>query len=128
MGGSLLCPAVGSAKKSVKAELNADWASVPKNEKGRCDRKSFVSFLLDKHKDQYDDGSKAHFEKFLNATFDASTALMLPAQKADLGGHCFRYGALMAGEFYFAAAKNAAAGPGGCGCDTPVSDVLGITK
>jgi hypothetical protein len=60
----------------------------------------------------------------LDKIFDASTAMMLPADKSDLGGHCFRYAALMAGEFYFGAAKKAS----GEECDDPVLDVLTLTK
>eukprot|EP00947_MAST-08B_sp_MAST-8B-sp1_P004137 g4137.t1 len=118
-----------AAGRATKAALNADWKAVQARNGGtRVDRATFVAYLLEKHRGEYDDASKADFETFLNAAFDASTALMLPAQKTDLGGHCFRYGALMAGEFYHAQAKNMAAGPGGCGCDTPVADVLRLTK
>lgn len=37
---------------------------------------------------------------FLDATFTAALRMMLPAKKDTIGGHCFRYAALMAREFY----------------------------
>jgi len=40
---------------------------------------------------------------FLDATFTAALRMMLPANKDTIGGHCFRYAALMAREFYAAA-------------------------
>ena len=60
--------------------------------------------MMAKHNDKLTEGSIPAYDECLNKIFDACTGLMLPADKKDLGGHCFRYGALMAGEFYFAAA------------------------
>jgi len=51
---------------------------------------------------------------FHDAVFQMSTAMMLPAQKKDLGRHSFSYGLLFAYEWYSA--------------DGSVPDVLGLTK
>ena len=64
--------------------------------------------MLEKHADKLTVETTKSYEQYLDKLFDACTAMMLPADKKDLGGHCFRYGALMAGEFYFGAAKAAA--------------------
>lgn len=40
------------------------------------------------------------YATYLNAVFAASTAMMLPASKTDLGPHCFAYALVLAGEFY----------------------------
>eukprot|EP00966_Prymnesium_polylepis_P237335 5489222-Prymnesium_polylepis.2 len=109
-----------------KSKYTAEWDKVEKNEKNRVDRAAFVKFCLAKNAALLTPGSKASYEKFLNKCFDAATGLMLPAEKADLGRHCFSYAALFADEFYFAAAQNAA--DAGCGCNTPVADTLGLTK
>ena len=76
--------------------------------------------------------STASFDQFLDRTFDAGTGLMLTPgkpEKADLGRHCFSYCNLLAGEFYFQQAADAQPdGSAACGCNTPVADVLGLTK
>lgn len=40
------------------------------------------------------------YTTYLKAVFAASTAMMLPASKTDLGPHCFAYAIVLAGEFY----------------------------
>ena len=111
---------------AIHDEFAADWAAVDKNERGRVGRAAFVKHLLAKHAGRLTAGSTPAFTEFLGRAFDAGTALMLPAKKPDLGRHCFSYAALLAGEFYFAAAQEAATP--GCGCDTPVADILELTK
>ena len=108
-----------------KVTITQDWAACPKTAGGRVDRPAFVRFMLAKHGDQLTEGSAPYYTKFLHTCFEAGTGLMLPACRPDLGRHCFSYANLMAGEFYFSAAKDAA---DGCGCSAPVADVLGLTK
>ena len=70
---------------------------------------------------------------FLDRLFATGTGLMLTpgvAEKADLGRHCFSYCNMIAGEFYFQQAADAAADAqpaGSAKCDysrQPVADVL----
>merc|ERR1712187_225148 len=109
----------------VRTELDNDWLNVSKDRDGRVTAAAFVDHFMEKHKDKLVPGSASEYKKFLEVNFKSSTNMMLPAQKDTLGGHCFRYGALMAGEFYFDQAEEAATG---CGCNGPVADVLGITN
>jgi len=109
----------------VRIALDEDWANVEKNEDGRVTSEAFVNHFMGKFKDRLVDGSAPQYRQFLETNFKSSCNMMLPEEKDSLGGHCFRYGALMAGEFYFDAAKDAATG---CGCSAPVADVLGINK
>jgi len=110
---------------AVRTDLNADWAQVTKDAEGRVSLESFKTHYLQKFADRLVPESQKSYEAFLEQNFQAALSMMLPAEKDSLGGHCFRYAGLMAGEFYFDAAKDAVTG---CGCSTPVSDVLGVTK
>jgi hypothetical protein len=109
---------------TVRDELDADWASVPKDVEGRVTYDAFVRYFLSKHASQLAPETQECFEQFLLQDFRSALAMMIPEQKETLGGHCFRYAAMMAGEFYFDAAKEATTG---CGCSAPVADILGIT-
>jgi len=62
---------------------------------------------------------------FLEYNFKSALEMMLPVPKTSLGGHCFRYADIVAGEFYFDAANDAIKG---CGCNRPVTDVLNLAK
>lgn len=73
----------------IKADCKSDWNKVDKNAKNRVERKAFVSVLLAKHKDKINESSKGHYVAHLNKCFDAGLSLMLPADKNDLGFHCF---------------------------------------
>ena len=110
---------------SVRADLDADWEKVAKDKNGRVAQTQFREHFTKKHKDLLVPETKKHYQAFLDLNFQSALAMMLPEKKATLGGHCFRYAALMAGEFYFDAAKVAEAG---CGCSGSVADVLQITK
>lgn len=110
---------------TLRAELDADWEKVEKNSDGRVTKDVFTNYFMEKNKDKLVPESAENYRKFLEQDFKSSTSMMLPSVKDTLGGHCFRYGGLMAGEFYFDAAKDAATG---CGCSAPVADVLGVTK
>merc|ERR1712066_775357 len=80
---------------------------------------------MGKHAEKLVPETAKFYEAFLEKNFQSALSMMLPQKKSTLGGHCFRYAGLMAGEFYFDAAKDAATG---CGCSAPVADVLSITK
>jgi len=108
--------------EAIRKECDQAWETVQKDGDGRVTWEAFKVFFINKYGENLNSESKPHYENFLKQLFTTNLAMMLPAKKDTLGGHCFRYGALMAGEFYFDAAK----GAGGCG--TPVTDVLGLTK
>lgn len=111
--------------QSVRSELDADWASVPKDEvSGRVSLDGFKYYMIMKHGARLTPETQGVYEQFLEQNFRSALSMMLPEQKDTLGGHCFRYASLMAGEFYFDAAKDAFTG---CGCSAPVADVLGVT-
>ncbi|CAE8607803.1 unnamed protein product [Polarella glacialis] len=62
----------------------------------RLQRAAFVEFheafgRFTSHQEMY--------KRFLNALFDAATALMYPKEKSDLGKHCFGYATLVHDEF-----------------------------
>jgi len=122
----LPAPSTCRTKSSCVKDIQNEWSMVGKNERGRVDRAAFCRAMLHKHGSKLSTGSRGVYEQFLNKCFDSATALMLPAKKEDLGRHCFSYAALLAGEFYFAAAQVAA--DASCGCNTPVADVLQLTK
>jgi len=109
----------------IRANLDEDWALVEKDEAGRVNINAFINVFFSKFNDLLIQETAPYYQQFLEQVFNTSLTMMLPAQKDTLGGHCFRYGALLAGEFYFDAAKDAVAG---CGCQSPVLDVLGITQ
>ena len=87
-------------------QFGEEWKEVKKNDDHRVERESFCKYLFDKHEHKLsDDATKGEYKKFLDKNFDCCRALMLPKDKDSLGRHCFTYGNLMAGEFYFAAAE-----------------------
>merc|ERR1719277_2349183 len=92
-------PADGLA--GIRAGLDEDWTQVRKTPDGRVSMDAFIDHFMEKYKDKLVPGSDKEYKKFLEVNFKSSTNMMLPKQKDTLGGHCFRYGALMAGEFYF---------------------------
>eukprot|EP00747_Dinoflagellata_sp_TGD_P212313 gnl/TRDRNA2_/TRDRNA2_85428_c0_seq1.p1 gnl/TRDRNA2_/TRDRNA2_85428_c0~~gnl/TRDRNA2_/TRDRNA2_85428_c0_seq1.p1 ORF type:complete len:227 (+),score=52.30 gnl/TRDRNA2_/TRDRNA2_85428_c0_seq1:54-734(+) len=98
----------------LRQELDADWAAVAKDGDGRVTLEAFKAHFVAKHTAKLSSTeTKQAYDAFLQQNFKSSLAMMLPAKKVTLGGHCFRYGALMAGEFYF---------------DGKSADVLGVTK
>lgn len=110
----------------VRADFDADWERVPKDATGRVTEDAFVNYFTAKYemKQKLVPQTKYIYMMFLKQNFKTCLSMMLPEKKSTLGGHCFRYGALVAGEFYFDAAKDAYTG---CGCQSPVADVLGVT-
>jgi hypothetical protein len=108
----------------MRQQMDSDWAAVAKDEKGRVTFPAFEEYFLNKHAGQLEPQCQESYRTFLQSNFRSSLAMMLPDQKDTLGGHCFRYASMMAGEFYFDAANAAA----GCGCGAPVADILGVTK
>eukprot|EP00931_Biecheleriopsis_adriatica_P047930 TRINITY_DN27667_c0_g1_i1.p1 TRINITY_DN27667_c0_g1~~TRINITY_DN27667_c0_g1_i1.p1 ORF type:complete len:242 (-),score=60.07 TRINITY_DN27667_c0_g1_i1:12-737(-) len=111
----------------LRQELDGDWAAVKKDSDGRVTGSTFREHCLSKYAKQLGDVAavRQNYEKFLAKVFDVGLK-MSGTTKGTLGGHCFRYATLFAGEFYFAAAQESATP--GCGCNTPVADVLRITK
>jgi len=84
----------------LRDTLDADWSMVQKDPSGRADLVSFVSHFTWKHSSLLNATSQSYRE-FLERTFKACLAMMLPVRRQTLGGHPFRYGALLAGEFHF---------------------------
>jgi len=115
------------AYAAVRQEMDADWAAVEKDVEGRVSIDAFVNYFFMKHGPKLAQESQDSYLQFLEQNFRSALSMMLPEQKTTLGGHCFRYASLMAGEFYFMAANQALAG-NDCGCSAPVADILGITR
>lgn len=117
---------------SVRADLDRDWEQVLKDDNGRVTLYGFVNYFLEKHSGSLDAATKGVYTMFLQKTFQSCLKMMLPDIKTTLGGHCFRYGDLMAGEFYFAAAKNTLMGGSNSTSvrisQSLVTDALGITS
>jgi len=107
----------------VRAGLDADWAAVSKDEAGRVTFEAFKALMCDKHQGSIIPQIAEQYNTFLSTTFKTASALMLPNVKTTLGGHCFKYAALMAAEFYFGAARELATGSG----SSSVADVLDVT-
>eukprot|EP00419_Tripos_fusus_P016335 CAMPEP_0172740566 /NCGR_PEP_ID=MMETSP1074-20121228/125161_1 /TAXON_ID=2916 /ORGANISM="Ceratium fusus, Strain PA161109" /LENGTH=263 /DNA_ID=CAMNT_0013570707 /DNA_START=1 /DNA_END=792 /DNA_ORIENTATION=- len=97
----------------VKA-LNDDWNSAAKEQvggQGRVSLESFKQVYVTKFASLLNDQTRPRYKEFLSFTFAASFNMMLAKSDLDakkdqngggtLGGHCFRYAGLMAGEFYF---------------------------
>jgi len=109
----------------VRIMLDEDWAAVEKDADGRVTIDAFINIFFAKYNDFLVNETAPYYQAFLEQLFNTSLSMMLPEEKTTLGGHCFRYAALMAGEFYFDAAKEA------MGLEVtrnPVLDVLGVTK
>ena len=132
-GTGIVYPIANSTMKDIHAEYADDWEKVPKTVPGhRVEREAFVNYLWEKNEYKLTkEESKDEYRKFLHKCFDCCTSLMLPADKKDLGRHCFTYGNLMSGEFYFAAAERdqmSVDQHGNPACTRPVEDVLKVCK
>jgi len=108
----------------LRAELDQDWENIEKDEDERVSWTAFRDYFLEKYADKLAGASKVAFVEFLEKDFASALAMMLPRRRITIGGHCFRYAALLAGEFYFDTGfdsfASGHAGPFG------VRDVLGI--
>jgi len=118
-------PAKDVSMASVQQELTNAWETVKKDDNGRVTKDAFCEYHLDKYADRLVEETKEDYKAFLEMDFQTALNMMLPEEKTTLGGHCFRYGSLMAGEFYFDQAKQAKTK---CGCAGQVNDVLGVAK
>jgi hypothetical protein len=107
----------------ARADLDKDWDMVVKDESGRVALSQFRDHFKKKHEGKLIPETEKHYEAFLDSNFQSALAMMLPEKKSTLGGHSFRYAGLLAGEFFFGAAKDAETS---CGCSEPVADVLQI--
>jgi hypothetical protein len=88
--------------QALREELDADWKAVEKDKDGRVGWDAFRDYYFSKYEDRVTDPTrKALFKMFIDKDFAAACSMMLPAEKQTLGGHCFRYAGLMAGEFHF---------------------------
>lgn len=93
--------------------LTDDWnnaTKVPVGGTGRVTLEHFEQLYLTKFASSLTEHTRPKYKQFLSNTFVASFSMMLAtpdlASKmyqsgGTLGGHCFRYAGLMAGEFYF---------------------------
>lgn len=99
----------------IRSALDLDWSKVAKDSEGRVKFEAFKSYFVRKYANVLTQGTLLCYEAFLKQTFCSCLSMMLPKLKDSLGGHCFRYGALMAGEFYF-------------NTNSAVLDVLAIAK
>jgi len=89
--------------------LNGDWQAVPKDQSGRVGPSSFKTFYLEKYMAKLPTlGIRSSYSAYLDKVFIASRMMMLHLPSkfglGTLGGHCFRYAGLLAGEFYFGGA------------------------
>jgi hypothetical protein len=109
---------------SARADLDIDWDAVSKDKnEQRVSLSQFCTYFLKKYESRLVPETKKHFETFLKSNFQSALAMMLPQKMKTLDEHCFRYAALIAGEFYFDAAKHAETG---CGDSGAVADILNI--
>merc|ERR1712196_324243 len=83
------------ALAEIRSELDADWAAVQKDQAGRVTLEAFKVYFMNKYQSKLPQDGQAPFEAFLEQNFKSSTAMMLPETKTTLGGHCFRYSAIM---------------------------------
>jgi len=97
----------------ASSDLDADWAAVVKDGNGRVTSAAFKAAMKSKHGSKVSDAEASSFDAYLDQAFKVGQSMMLPEVKSTLGGHCFRYAALAAGEFYF---------------DGKGADVLGLTS
>ncbi|CAE8587808.1 unnamed protein product, partial [Polarella glacialis] len=118
---------------AVRDKMNAAWTKVEKNKEQRVTINAFTEFCLKAHEEDVDDdlAVKHNYKRFLAKVFDVGVKMSGTTQ-GTLGQHCFKYAALFAGEFYFAAAHQAAgttqdAAGGSSVCTRPVADVLRVT-
>lgn len=112
----------------LRAELDQDWERIRKDENGLVTRASFKEFFVEKYGEKLIPESRHIFISFLDQDFSVCASMLLPDRKTAIGGHCFRYGALLAGEFHFDAAIDAAMDSKGGRFDGPARDVLRITE
>jgi len=110
----------------IRSELDLDWSSVAKDSEGRVPFEAFRDYFVAKYSNLLIQETVPCYIAFLKKNFCACLSMMLPKLKDTLGGHCFRYGAMIAGEFYFDAASSAVIGMSTN--PRPVLDVLAITK
>ena len=87
--------------------LDNDWEAVEKDETGRVTVEAFTKYFMAKYKDQVTEKNEESYQAFLEKDFSSALAMMLPREETNLGGHCFRYASILAGEFYFDGAKQA---------------------
>jgi len=88
-------------KNGARPDLDADWTAVENDGAGRVTQAAFKDAMKQKHGSKVDTAHEAAFDTYLDQAFTVGLSMMLPAEKSSLGGHCFRYAALAAGEFYF---------------------------
>lgn len=93
---------------ALRDEVSADWNAVSKDGDGRVGLEVFKKYFLDKYKDKLSSQMGQSYKTFLEAVFKACCCMMTPVKNTrppwknrTLPDHCFRYGALMAGEFHF---------------------------
>ncbi len=109
---------------SARADVDLDWGAVSKDKnEQRVSLSQFCTYFLKKYESRLVPETTKHFETFLKSNFQSALAMMLPHKTKTLDEHCFRYAALIAGEFYFDAAKHAETG---CGDSGAVADILNI--
>jgi len=112
----------------LRAELDQDWDRIGKDEHGAVTREAFKEYFLDKYAEKLIPESRQYFVSFLEQDFRLCSSMMLPQRKKSLGGHTFRYGALLAGEFHFDAAMDAAMDSTSNRFDGPARDALRLTE
>lgn len=95
---------------TLRADLDQDWDNVQRDQEGRVTNDVFVDYYLNKHSDKLVQETSEAYASFLVHVFRTCLCMMLPEQRETLGGHCFRYGGLLAGEFYFDNALQATTG------------------
>lgn len=111
----------------LRAELDQDWDRVKKDDSGLVTKAAFKEYFLEKYAGKLIPESRHYFMLFLDQDFSVCISMMLPERKKTLGGHSFRYAALLAGEFHFEAAIDAAMDSDTGRFDGPARDALGIT-
>lgn len=92
----------------LKESVSADWDGVTKDGDGRVGLEAFKKYFLEKYKGQLSPEVVGSYKTYLEKIFMACCAMMTPVKHTRppwktraLPDHCFRYGAMLAGEFHF---------------------------
>lgn len=92
------------ALKPLRTTLDEHWQFINPKVGGRVPYPLFEDYFVKHYRAelQMQSGWETEdiFKVYLKQVFDVGLAMMKPKTKDSLGGHCFRYAALLVGEFF----------------------------